>query len=167
MIFFFPACTPLQNAPFHVHAVSDVLSTLLVAGLPPHWLLLLRCLHPVHQSHPGRWGMVVTERLSPPLHMWSFTRCVRCRFQYPLFLHRGGGLHSPLAYLVLLGRGAPSVACTVSASIFSGAAMSVALSTIVVVFEMGPLAATSAHDAMVAGLLFARSRRLCGYAVCR
>jgi len=45
--------------------------------------------------------------------------------------------------------------------------MSVALSTIVVVFEMGPLAATTAHDAVVAGLLSAYSRRLCGHAVFR
>ena len=58
-------------------------------------------------------------------------------------------------------------ACSVSASIFSGAAMSVALSTVVVVFEMGPLDATSAHDAVVAGLLSGRSHRLCGHAVCR
>jgi len=43
--------------------------------------------------------------------------------------------------------------------------MSVALSTIVVVFEMGPFAAISANDAVVAGLLSARSRRLCGHAV--
>ena len=45
--------------------------------------------------------------------------------------------------------------------------MSVALSTIVVVFETGPLAATSAHDTVVAGLLSVRSRRLCGHAVFR
>ena len=44
------------------------------------------------------------------------------------------------------------VPCIVSASIFSGAAMSVALS-IIVVFEMGPLAA---HDAVFAVLLSAR-----------
>jgi hypothetical protein len=63
--------------------------------------------------------------------------------------------------------GALSVGCSVSAAIFSGAAMSVALSIVVVVFEIGPLAATSAHDAGVAGLLSARSRRLCGHAVFR
>ena len=75
---------------FHVHIVSNGPSILLVAGLPPHWLLLLRCLHPVLQPLPGRWGIVITERPSHPLHMWSFARCVRCRFQYALFLHCGG-----------------------------------------------------------------------------
>ena len=102
--FFFPAYTPLQSATFYVHVVSDGPSTLLAVGLPPHWLLLLRCLHPVLQPLPGRWGMVVIERPSLPLHMY-FVRCVHCRFQYPLFLRCGGGLNSPLAYLVLLGRG--------------------------------------------------------------
>jgi len=55
------------------------------------------------------------------------------------------------------------VPCSVSASIFSGAAMSVALS-IIVVFEMGPLAA---HDAVFAVLLSARPRLLCGHAIFR
>ena len=45
--------------------------------------------------------------------------------------------------------------------------MFVAISTIVMVFEIGPLADTSAHDAMVAGLISARSHRLCVHAFLR
>ena len=108
--------------------------------------------------------MVLTDRPSPALHVWSFTRCVCCSFLYPLFLH-WLVLHSPLACLFFHGRGALSVACSVSSFIFSFSAMSVPLTTIVVIFYISILASTSAHDAVVAGQLSACTLLLRGHTV--
>jgi len=108
--------------------------------------------------------MVITERPSPPLYVWSFTHCVCCSFWYPLFLHLGV-LHSPLACLVILGLGG-AIRC-LQVLFFPTFWCSHVCGPIHYCYDFlnVPLAATYAHDGVVDGLLSTCTRLLWGHTV--